>query len=147
MKRLFSTIVLACLAIGLNAQDAYSLRAKILQCFNESRFVEVIDYSKQALQLYEQADDKYNVAGCYNTIVNGANWIAYPLVESMTVVEAFSGFNAMTGGIVKSQGDGQTRKTSTSWMGQLQTLEPGKGYIYNSKATTTKTLVFPTSAK
>ncbi|MBQ4398061.1 MAG: tetratricopeptide repeat protein [Bacteroidales bacterium] len=68
MKRLFSTIILACLAIGLKAQDADSLRAMILQCFNESRFVEVIDYSKQALQLYEQADDKYNVAGCYNTI-------------------------------------------------------------------------------
>ena len=68
MKRLFSIIILACLAIGLKAQNADSLRAKILQCFNESRFVEVIDYSKQALQLYEQADDKYNVAGCYNTI-------------------------------------------------------------------------------
>ena len=68
MKRLFSTIILVCLAIGVKAQDADSLRAKILQCFNESRFVEVIDYSKQALQLYEQADDKYNVAGCYNTI-------------------------------------------------------------------------------
>ena len=67
-KRLFFTIILACLAIGLKAQNADSLRAKILQCFNESRFVEVIDYSKQALQLYEQADDKYNVAGCYNTI-------------------------------------------------------------------------------
>lgn len=40
----------------------------ILQCFNESRFVEVIDYSEQALRLYEQAGDKYNVAGCYNTI-------------------------------------------------------------------------------
>ena len=68
MKRLFSTIILACLIIGVKAQDADSLRAKILQCFNESRFVEVIDYSKQALQLYEQAGDKYNVAGCYNTI-------------------------------------------------------------------------------
>ena len=68
MKRLFSTIILACLAIGVKAQNADSLRAKILQCFNESRFVEVIDYSKQALQLYEQVDDKYNVAGCYNTI-------------------------------------------------------------------------------
>ena len=68
MKRLFPTIILVCLAIGVKAQNTDSLRAKILQCFNESRFVEVIDYSKQALQLYEQADDKYNVAGCYNTI-------------------------------------------------------------------------------
>ena len=64
----FLAIVWVCLAIGLKAQEADSLRAKILQCFNESRFVEVIDYTEQALRLYEQAGDKYNMAGCYNTI-------------------------------------------------------------------------------
>ena len=67
-KKVVPAIVLVCLSLGLNAQDVDSLRAKILQCFNESRFVEVIDYTEQALQLYEQAGDKYNVAGCYNTI-------------------------------------------------------------------------------
>jgi len=61
-------IVLVCLSFVLKAQEVDSLRAKILQCFNESRFVEVIDYTEQALVLYEQAGDKYNVAGCYNTI-------------------------------------------------------------------------------
>ena len=81
------------------------------------------------------------------TIVNGANWIAFPLSESMTVTEAFSNFNAMTGDAVKSQNNGQTNKRANGWMGQLQTLEPGNGYIYNSKATESKTLVFPTSAK
>lgn len=68
MKRVFLAIVLAILAVGLKAQDVDSLRAMILQCFNESRFVEVIDYTEQALVLYEQAGDKYNMAGCYNTI-------------------------------------------------------------------------------
>lgn len=68
VKRVLFAVVFACLAFGVKAQDVDSLRAKILQCFNESRFVEVIDYSKQALALYEQADDKYNMAGCYNTI-------------------------------------------------------------------------------
>lgn len=67
-RKFFLAIVLFCLSFGLKAQEVDSLRAKILQCFNESRFVEVIDYSEQALQLYEQADDKYNMAGCYNTI-------------------------------------------------------------------------------
>ena len=66
--KLVLAIVLAGLSLGLKAQDVDSLRAKILQCFNESKFVEVIDYTEQALQLYEQAGDKYNVAGCYNTI-------------------------------------------------------------------------------
>ena len=68
MKRLLSAILATFLVICLKAQDVDSLRAKILQCFNESRFVEVIDYTEQALVLYEQVGDKYNVAGCYNTI-------------------------------------------------------------------------------
>ena len=67
-KKAILAIVLACLSLGLKAQDVDSLRTMILECFNESRFVEVIDYTKQALALYEQADDKYNMAGCYNTI-------------------------------------------------------------------------------
>ena len=67
-KNIVLAIVILCFSFVLKAQEDDSLRAKILQCFNESRFVEVIDYTKQALQLYEQADDKYNVAGCYNTI-------------------------------------------------------------------------------
>ena len=44
-KRLFFTIILACLAIGLKAQNADSLRAKILQCFNESRFTTTVAVS------------------------------------------------------------------------------------------------------
>ena len=67
-KKIFISIVIVCLSLGLKAQEVDSLRVKILQCFNESRFVEVIEYSEQALQLYEQADDKYNMSGCYNTI-------------------------------------------------------------------------------
>lgn len=67
-KKLFVAIAISFLSLGLKAHEVDSLRAKILQCFNESRFVEVIDYTGQALALYEQAGDKYNVAGCYNTI-------------------------------------------------------------------------------
>ncbi len=62
------TVIAVLFSLMLKAQDADSLRAKILQCFDESRFVEVIEYTKQALPLYEEAGDLYNVAGCYNTI-------------------------------------------------------------------------------
>jgi len=68
MREVFLSFVIVCFSLGLKAQDADSLRAKILQCFDESRFVEVIEYTKQALPLYEEAGDLYNVAGCYNTI-------------------------------------------------------------------------------
>lgn len=61
-------MIFVCLSLCLRAQEADSLRIKILQCFNESRFVEVIDYSRQALAIYESEGDLYNMAGCYNTI-------------------------------------------------------------------------------
>ena len=67
-KKIVVAIVIFCLSLGVKAHEVDSLRTKILQCFDESRFVEVIDYTEQALVLYEQAGDKYNVAGCYNTI-------------------------------------------------------------------------------
>ena len=81
------------------------------------------------------------------TIAYGANWIAYPLSASMSVVNAFNGFNAIKDDVVKSQSKGQAKKTASSWMGALKDLEPGNGYIYYSKATETKTLVFPSSSK
>ena len=81
------------------------------------------------------------------TIKNGANWIAFPLSETMTVINAFSGYDATTGDVVKGLGVGQANKTATSWAGRLKNLDPGKGYIYNSKATETKTLFFPSPAK
>ena len=67
-NKIVVAIVFICFSIVVKAQEVDSLRAKILQCFNESKFTEVIDYTEQALALYEQAGDKYNVAGCYNTI-------------------------------------------------------------------------------
>jgi uncharacterized repeat protein (TIGR02543 family) len=77
------------------------------------------------------------------TIKNGVNWIAFPLSESMTVTNAFAGFPANQDNI-KSNGAGQATWNGNAglWIGGLTLLEPGKGYIYNSKATVTKTFVF-----
>ena len=82
------------------------------------------------------------------TIANGNNWIAFPLGESMTVTDAFAGFPA-NGDVIKSNSGGQATWNSTAnrWIGGLTTLEPGKGYIYNSKASENKTFVFPISTK
>ena len=77
------------------------------------------------------------------TIKNGVNWIAFPLSESMTVTNAFAGFPANQDNI-KSNGAGQATWNGNAglWIGGLTLLEPGMGYIYNSKATVTKTFVF-----
>ena len=89
-----------------------------------------------------------NPTGHPVTIANGNNWIAFPLSGNMTVTEAFEEFPA-NGDVVKSNNGGQATWNSNAnkWIGGLTTLEPGKGYIYNSKATGNKTFVFPLSAK
>ena len=80
------------------------------------------------------------------TISNGSNWIGFPCGESMSVGTALSGLNPENGDIIKSM-EGSSSFQGTSWRGQLQTLEPGHGYIYQSKASGDKTFTFPTSAK
>ena len=82
------------------------------------------------------------------TIANGNNWIAFPLGQNMTVTNAFAGF-PVNGDVIKSNAGGQATWNSTAnrWIGGLTTLEPGKGYIYNSKASGNKEFIFPIRAK
>ncbi|MBR4146673.1 MAG: M6 family metalloprotease domain-containing protein [Bacteroidales bacterium] len=83
------------------------------------------------------------------TILSGqTNWIAFPVHGEMTLSEAFANFNAIDGDVIKSK-TGNARYTGTSWRASgLTTLEPGKGYLFNSATTTeSRTLVFPSGAK
>ena len=81
------------------------------------------------------------------TINSGWNWIGYPSIQSMTVEAAMAGFSPETNDVIKgrnsvsmflSYGDYQ------GWYGQLNTLEPGQGYMYRSYSNATKTLTFQT---
>ena len=84
------------------------------------------------------------------TIAPGANWIAFPLGQSMSITDAFAGFPA-NGDIVKAKGGGQAQWNSAAnrWIGALVNapLQPGQGYMYNSKSTGNRTFTFPVSAK
>ena len=79
------------------------------------------------------------------TIYHGANWIAFPLNESMMLNNAFAGF-AVSGDIIMSQA-GSAAYLGNQWRGTITNLEPGQGYIYRSNATNARTLVFPAPAK
>ena len=79
------------------------------------------------------------------TIVNGANWIAYPLDVSMTQDQAFAGFNVVNGDVISAKG-GNARYTGGRWRGTV-TLTPGQGYIYTSAASGNRVLTFPGGAK
>ena len=79
------------------------------------------------------------------TINSGANWIAFPLSESMTVTEVFGAFG-VNGDVIKSQFL-NCRNTRGEWTGQLNTLEPGQGYMYISNFQETRNFFFPSGTK
>ena len=77
------------------------------------------------------------------TIYPGNNWIGFPSGTSMTLTSAFAGLSPVSGDIVKSQ-RGSSVYNGSTWVGTVDTLEPGQGYLYYSKATDVKTFTFTT---
>ena len=77
------------------------------------------------------------------TIKKGANWIAFPFIENMTVANAFAGF-AVRNDMVNSKTK-YTTYTGAMWRGTFTELEPGQGYVYKSAANTTRTFTYPAS--
>ena len=74
---------------------------------------------------------------------NNVAWIAFPLSGNMTLTDAFAGF-ALNQDKVNSQNGGSATYTGR-WRGQLTELEPGKGYIFESKTNEVRTFAFATS--
>ena len=79
------------------------------------------------------------------TISSGANWIAFPLSGSITPANAFAGF-AQAGDKLQSQTQ-NAQYNGTRWNGQLTTLDPGKGYIYQSANMENRIFTFPLGTK
>ena len=80
------------------------------------------------------------------TLNPGDNWIGYPVSQSMSLANAFAGANPVNGDKVSGY-DGYAQYYNGTWYGELQTLQPGQGYIYKSNATTMKTFTFPNPSK
>ena len=78
---------------------------------------------------------------------NTSTWMGFPFSESKTLDQAFPNGFAVTGDVIKSK-DGNARYTGTEWRASgINSLEPGKGYMYNSAASVERTLIFPSRAK
>lgn len=73
---------------------------------------------------------------------NGATYLAFPFNESMTLTDAFAGF-AYNQDVVQSQ-TLNAKYNRGRWQGQLSTLDPGKGYIYQSAYSEPRTFTYPT---
>ena len=86
-----------------------------------------------------------NPEGHAITINKGWNWIGFPSAVAMSLDDAFAGF-AQDGDIIRNS-DGETPYDAEweMWIGDLETLEPGQGYMYYSASNTPRTLVFPSA--
>ena len=88
-----------------------------------------------------------NTAEVEITINHGWNWIGFPSAEPMNVVDAFAGFEAADGDILKNKAISTDYYEDFGWYGELETMEPGQGFMYYSNSQETKTLVFGSTSK
>ena len=73
-----------------------------------------------------------------------ANWIGVPSDSYMTLDEAFAGLAPEEGDMVKSQ-TAFAFYENGKWEGELEAIEPGKGYVYTSLAAEKKVFTFPSN--
>ena len=74
----------------------------------------------------------------------GWNWISYLLTIETPVGEALMNLTPAHGDMIKGQNSFSTYDAATGlWLGSLTSLVPGKGYIYLSKDTQSKTFTYP----
>ena len=81
------------------------------------------------------------------TVNPGSNWIGCPTTVSVPLSTAFAGFTPQAGDVIKTRNASATYYENYGWYGTLETLEPGKGYIYQSNATGPVTFTINASAE
>ena len=80
------------------------------------------------------------------TLTPGFNWIGYPLAQSMSLNQALSGLVPNNGDFIKSM-TGIAMYSDGNWIGTFSKFEPGKGYIYKSTSSESKSFYFPVVSK
>ncbi len=81
------------------------------------------------------------------TVKPGNNWIGFFGTEAVPVNTALSNLTATTGDAITAQDGSSATYTSHGWGGTLKNLVPGEAYIYNSKASVSKTFIFYSNNK
>lgn len=74
----------------------------------------------------------------------GWNWISFPMNTSTLVKDALSKLSANNDDVIEGKSGYATYYEGYGWIGTLETLEPGQGYMYQNTSTEPKTLVFTT---
>ena len=82
------------------------------------------------------------------TLTPGWSWIGFPGTDTLDLATAFGSFTPMAGDVIKSKSAVSSYISYESynmWYGTLNTLEPGKGYMYKSNRTEPVFLTFNVS--
>lgn len=74
---------------------------------------------------------EFNAAANAIQLTQGWNWIGYPLNQVMRLSEALAFYEASEGDMIVGQ-DGFSQYAQGEWKGTLETLNPGKGYLFKS---------------
>lgn len=76
--------------------------------------------------------EQYNPALSPIVLHEGWNWLGYPISQTMTVTDALSYMDADEGDCISNLEDGFATYTDGEWIGSLETMNPGAGYLYKS---------------
>ncbi len=81
------------------------------------------------------------------SLSQGWKWISYPVSESLSVEDALANIYPNHGDNIKSQTAFSQYYNGIGWIGGLNTMNPGEGYMYRNSSDETKTLVYPSSSE
>ncbi len=84
-----------------------------------------------------------NPADVTITLNPGNNWIGFVGTQGMSVTNALANLTPTIGDVISAANGTYATYTVYGWGGSLQVLQPGNGYIYNSKAAGEKSFTFP----
>ena len=91
---------------------------------------------------YQVAGDAIDASKESVTIKSGWNWIGFNSTAIMSLNEAFADLNPVDGDMVKGQ-SGFAYYEGYEWVGTLNALTPGKGYMFKSVASEKRTFKYP----
>jgi hypothetical protein len=99
-----------------------------------------------AAEILSFTGDLVNPALVPISLLKGWNWIGYTSSGALPVSEALANLSPQVGDQIKSQLD-YSEYDGQVWVGTLETMSPGNGYMYSSNNATTQTFVYPSSAQ
>ena len=76
------------------------------------------------------------------TISKGWNWLGVATTATLSPTEAFGGLDPKDGDLVKSQRE-FAMYSENAWVGSLEAIVPGVGYLYSSEDATSKSFTYP----